>query len=402
MKWSNISIGALLCLALAGPVYAQSLGQPTTAHNATIRLVSASAVTASQSTADNAMSMEEIARRLVRKRWEQSPVPQKYPIRLTIASVQVSSQDADSYIVKAKYTIREYRSTLTHVIDYDSTFTLVKEADRWRLRGMQGGNIHSDGRYDAQATPPPAGETDVPAPSATVATQSAAATTAPAASTSQSTADGTSGNEQMKQLTYKVGQRVEYVYNGKWYKAIIVALRDDSADHVLSGRKLYSPYRVHPLGYETTMDTWVCCADNADHRTQLRPAGSGPTEPVPGGEANDPVLKAARGSTAAQPNQNRQAGSNKGGSAVPLGEYNCVAMARQVGGGELIHVGGFTLQAGGAYEDEDNGRGTFTYDSGKHEITFRGAAMDGQVGRYDAATATFTLKSAHNSVDCDQ
>src|SRR5450759_3618658 len=101
MKWSNISIGALLCLTLAGPVYAQSFGQPTTAHNATIRLVSASAATTSQSIADNAMSMKEIARRLVRKRWEQSPVPQKYPIRLTIASVQVSSQDADSYIVKA-------------------------------------------------------------------------------------------------------------------------------------------------------------------------------------------------------------------------------------------------------------------------------------------------------------
>jgi hypothetical protein len=394
MKWSNISIGALLCLTLAGPVYAQSFGQPTTAHNATIRLVSASAATTSQSIADNAMSMKEIARRLVRKRWEQSPVPQKYPIRLTIASVQVSSQDADSYIVKAKYTIREYRSTLTHVIDYDSTFTLVKEADRWKLRGMQGGNIHSDGRYDAQATPPPAGETDVPAPSATVAIQSAAATTAPAPSASQSTVDGTGGNEQMKQLTYKVGQRVEYVYNGKWYKAIIVALRDDSADHVLSGRKLYSPYRVHPLGYETTMDTWVCCADNADHRTQLRPAGSGPTEPVPGGEANDPMLKAMRGATAVAPGQ-----PGSGGGAVPAKEYHCVYSA----GGQLVDVAPLTITGSSTYTDSEGKRGT--YSSASSTLTFHGGNYDGQRAEYETSGGLPQLHilgpSGRRVIDCD-
>src|ERR1700694_5052048 len=54
-------------------------------------------------------------------------------------------------------------------------------------------------------------------------------------------------NEQLKQLKYKVGQRVEYVYDGKWYKAIIIKVRDDSVDH-LDG-KIFAPYRVHPLGY---------------------------------------------------------------------------------------------------------------------------------------------------------
>jgi hypothetical protein len=114
------------------------------------------------------------------------------------------------------------------------------------------------------------------------------------------------------QLQYKVGQRVDYIYNGKWYKAIIVGVRDDRADH-LDG-KLYSPYRVHPLGYETTMDTWVCCADFSDRRSQLRAAG-GATEPVPGGEANDPVLRGMGAPTTAGPAQ------------PPAKQYHCVFLS---------------------------------------------------------------------------
>jgi len=34
------------------------------------------------------------------------------------------------------------------------------------------------------------------------------------------------------QLTYKVGQRVDYVEDGKWFKAVITEVRDDSADHL--------------------------------------------------------------------------------------------------------------------------------------------------------------------------
>ncbi len=114
--------------------------------------------------------------------------------------------------------------------------------------------------------------------------------------------------------------------------------------------------------------------------------------PPPPGEIDVPVPAAS----AAQPDRSKQAAANGGGGAVPLGEYNCVMSA----GGQLIHAGGFTLQAGGVYHDEDNGRGKFTYDSNQHQITFQGAAMSGQVGRYSGGT--FTLKSERNSVDCDQ
>jgi len=114
----------------------------------------------------------------------------------------------------------------------------------------------------------------------------------------------------------------------------------------------------------------------------------------PPGETDVPAVAAA----AAQPDRGKQATASGGVGAVPLGKYNCVMYA----GGQLIHAGGFTLQSGGVYHDEDNGSGTFSYDSNQHKISFQGAAMSGQVGRYDSATSTFTLKSARNSVDCDR
>jgi hypothetical protein len=184
---------------------------------------------------------------------------------------------------------------------------------------------------------------------------------------------------------------VEYVYNGKWYQAVITEIRDDSADR-LDGT-LYAPYRVHPIGDIGTTDTWVCCAVDSDHRTQLRPAGSGPTEPISGGaagEARDPILRAATGGAA-------PANANAG---LPLGQYVCSTSAN----GQLIHVGGFTLRAGGVYTDEENGRGTFSVDTNRHQITFKGAAMSGQLGKYDPeapVTGRFTLQSGNNGVDCE-
>jgi hypothetical protein len=116
--------------------------------------------------------------------------------------------------------------------------------------------------------------------------------------------------------------------------------------------------------------------------------------PPPPGDTDVPVTAAA----AAQPDRSTPAAANGGDGAVPLGQYNCVMYA----GGQLIHVGGFTLLSGGVYHDEDNGRGTFAYDPSQHQISFQGAAMGGQLGRYDSAGGKFTLKSEHNSVDCDR
>lgn len=135
--------------------------------------------------------------------------------------------------------------------------------------------------------------------------------------------------------------------------------------------------------------SWIIQTDSA----KFISGRSEPQSAAPPPEETDVPAPAA---AASQPVRGRQAAGVGGGVGAPLGEYNCVMSA----GGQLVHVGGFTLLAGGVYHDEDNGRGTFNYDSNQHQITFKGAAMDGQVGRYSGGT--FTLKSARNSVDCDQ
>lgn len=174
------------------------------------------------------------------------------------------------------------------------------------------------------------------------------------------------------QLKYKVGQRVEYVENGKWFKAVITEVRDDSADHL--DRKIYAPYRVHALGY--VGDHWVCCADFTDRRSQLRPAGSGPTEPVPGGEANDDVLNAMRGTTAARPTQ------------PPAKQYNCGVAAP------------ITITGNSTY----NG-GTYSFNPASSTLTFHGGNYDGQRAVFDMSYGLPQLHilgpSGRPVIDCD-
>jgi hypothetical protein len=192
------------------------------------------------------------------------------------------------------------------------------------------------------------------------------------------------------QLKYKVGQRVEYVEDGKWYKAIITEVRDDSANQ-LNGT-IYAPYRIHSLGYKDLGGHWVCCADFTDHRSQLRPAGSGPTEPVPGGdagEANDAVLKAMSGATAAAP---AQPGS---GGAVPAKKYHCVFFV----GDHLEDTAPLTITGNGTYSG-----GTYTFNSASSTLTFHGGDYDGQRATYemDGLPKLHILgKSGRRVIDCD-
>lgn len=174
------------------------------------------------------------------------------------------------------------------------------------------------------------------------------------------------------QLTYKVGQRVDYVEDGKWFKAVITEVRDDSADHL--DRKIYAPYRVHALGY--VGDHWVCCVDFADRRSQLRPAGAGPTEAVPGGEANDDVLKAMSGANAAKPTQ------------PTAKEYSC-------GVGAPIKITGKATYGGG----------TYSFDASSSTLTFKGGDYDGQRAVFDLSYGVPRLHllgpSGRPVIDCD-
>jgi hypothetical protein len=189
------------------------------------------------------------------------------------------------------------------------------------------------------------------------------------------------------QLKYKVGDRVDYIYDGKWYKAIITKVRDDSADH-LDG-KIFAPYRVHPLGDNGNTDAWVCCVDFTDRRSQLRPAGSGPTEPVPGGEANDEVLKAMRAAKAATPTQ------------PPAKQYHCVYFVVD----HLVDAAPFTITGNSTYKDSDGKRGTYSFNSASATLTFHGGNYDGQRAEYETSGGKPQLHilgpSGRRVIDCD-
>jgi hypothetical protein len=83
MKWSTLCIVVLLCFALAGQAGAQTgaayfIGSTALASSPTLAMAAPeSAASTFQSTADPAMPMEEIARRLIRKRIQ--GMPDTYP-----------------------------------------------------------------------------------------------------------------------------------------------------------------------------------------------------------------------------------------------------------------------------------------------------------------------------------
>ncbi len=155
---------------------------------------------------------------------------------------------------------------------------------------------------------------------------------------------------------YRVGSRVEYVDGGRWFKAIIVQVATDAE---VADFGPYHVYLVHSLGYDD--DAWV--SGFADYRAQLRPAGSGKTEPVPGGEANDRVVRsllAAAGSGAVQ----RQASA--AGAGIPSGHYGCSF----AGGGSP----GYVDIRGGTYRGPSlTGAGAFAaYSMAGSAITWTG------------------------------
>lgn len=51
----------------------------------------------------------------------------------------------------------------------------------------------------------------------------------------------------------------------------------------------------------------------------------------------------------------------------------------------------FTLQAGGAYLDADNGKGTYAFDAATKELVFKGAGHDGEKTLYEVRKGTPTV-----------
>jgi len=209
---------------------------------------------------------------------------------------------------------------------------------------------------------------------------------------------------------HRVGERVDYVDNGVWFKAIIIMVRDDSAEH-LDG-KIYAPYRVHPLGYTLVADSWVCCLDFTDRRSQLNPAGSRQTEPVPGIEANDEVLKAMRGDPTSTvvpsptygyvqrslPEESRTAPAASrttapaSRSGPPAKQYHCVFFL----GDHLEDSSPLTITGNGTYSG-----GTYTFNSASSTLTFHGGDLDGQRATYDSKGLHILGPSGRPVIDCD-
>jgi hypothetical protein len=173
---------------------------------------------------------------------------------------------------------------------------------------------------------------------------------------------------------YNVGQRVELVDGGKWYKAVITKV---ASDEDIANFGPYHVYYVHSLGY--TWDRWV--GDYADQRAQLRAAGAGATEPIPGGETNDDVLKAMHGTTAAAPAQ------------PAAKQYNCGVGAS------------FTITGSGTYTDSDGRRGTYSFVPASSTLTFSGGNYDGQRAQFETSYGLAKLHilgpSGRPVIDCD-
>jgi len=173
-------------------------------------------------------------------------------------------------------------------------------------------------------------------------------------------------------------------------------VRDDSADH-LDG-KIFAPYRVHPLGDNGNTDTWVCCVDFKDRRSQLSPAGSHPTEPVPGGEANDEVLKALRGDPTSAVRTSPAFGYVARTTPAPK-PYHFILFV----GDHLVDAAPFTITGDSTYTDSEGKRGTFSFAS--TTLTFHGGNYDGQRAEYKPSGGQPQIHiigpSGRRVIDCD-
>ncbi len=174
---------------------------------------------------------------------------------------------------------------------------------------------------------------------------------------------------------YKVGQRVEFVQYGKWFKGIITALRDDA----------YAPYQIHGLGFEMHDKSW-------SPASFIRPPNSGTTEPVPGGEENDDLLRQMRGGpqTAATP-----------GGGVPAKHYKAVLKV----GDHQEDAAPFTITGSRTYTDSVGTQGTYSFDQASSILTFHGGNYNGARAQYEmnyGVPRLFILgKDGNRIIDCD-
>jgi hypothetical protein len=157
--------------------------------------------------------------------------------------------------------------------------------------------------------------------------------------------------------TWKVGDKVEVKWNGRFYPATV--------NEVNAGK-----YKISYDGYGRNWDEWVPSAS-------IR----------------------ARGEVAALPATAASASGGKGQfQAVKPGKYHCVFY---ISGQGLQTVPGFTIQPGGTYLDTNGKKGNYAFDAAKSIITFSGAAMDGNLAKYDGKIRIYNERRSRTVIDCD-
>ncbi len=160
----------------------------------------------------------------------------------------------------------------------------------------------------------------------------------------------------------RVGQRVEAADGGRWYQSVVIDVRP--ATTPFNGTMIEQRYRcrTHPLGYESTMDSWKPVSF-------LRPVGTGPAEPIPGGaKASDATLDSIRRGGAAAPPP----------AGVATGHYACVTFLN----GMLVSNGDLTITGPSTYT-ASGGAGTYSYNPQTALLQFRGSGFGGQTADYE-------------------
>jgi hypothetical protein len=182
----------------------------------------------------------------------------------------------------------------------------------------------------------------------------------------------------------RVGQRVEAADGGRWYQSVVIDVRP--ATTPFNGTMIEQRYRcrTHPIGYESTMDSWKPVSF-------LRPVGTGRAEPIPGGaKASDATLDSIRRRGAAAP----------ASAGVATGHYACVTFLN----GMLVSNGDLTITGAGSYTAA-GAAGTYTYNPQTSLLQFRGAGFGGQTADYEnRARPTIHIhgRSGNRIMDCER
>lgn len=156
------------------------------------------------------------------------------------------------------------------------------------------------------------------------------------------------------QAQYKVGDPVDAQFGPTYLQSVVVAVNPKSP----------FPYRVHPLGYLSTLDTSFSAA-------MLKPPGSEPTRPI-GGIVDDPWLRKVQSKHAFHP------------ARVYRGPYQCFAEnGKQL---EARMALNFTIVDDRRYRDAAGHGGTYEFDAKDLTLAFKGGALDGQGATYHQAS----------------